>query len=75
MKKTPLGENALLILMTHNTKHDTLKVHKNFILFSLDISNFSTYCKVGNSLIPSPACIATLRQGILSLTSEGKYNG
>lgn len=75
MKKTPLGENALLILMTHNTKHDTLKVHKNFILFSLDISNFSTYCKVGNSLIPSPACIATLHQGILLLTSEGKYNG
>jgi len=29
MKKTPLGENALLILMTHKTKHNTHKNPKN----------------------------------------------
>ena len=75
MKKTPLGENALLILMTHYKKHNTLRIHKKFTRFSLDFSRFSTYCKNANGLMPSPACIATLRQGILSLTSEGKYNG
>ena len=75
MKKTPLGRNALLILMTHYKKHNTLRIHKKFTRFSLDFSSFSTYCKDTNNLMPSPACIATLHQGILSLTSEGKYNG
>ena len=75
MKKTPLGENAILILMTHYEKHNTLKFYKKFTRFSLDFSSFSTYCKDTNDLMPSPACIATLHQGILSLTSEGKYNG
>jgi hypothetical protein len=36
MKKTPLWGNALLILRTHH-EHDTQKVYKNFIRFSLDI--------------------------------------
>ena len=42
--KTPGGENALLILRTHH-EHETQKVYKNFIRFSLDILEVVTYCK------------------------------
>ena len=36
MIKTPRGGNALLILNVH-LEHDTRKIHKKFIRFSLDI--------------------------------------
>ena len=44
MMKTPGGENALLILRTHH-EHDTQKVYKNFIRFSLDILQGVPYRK------------------------------
>ena len=43
MMKTPLWENALLILTHH--EHDTQKVYKNFIRFSLDILQGVPYRK------------------------------
>ena len=43
MMKTPRGENALLILRTHH-EHETQKVYKNFIRFSLDIFKVVPYC-------------------------------
>ena len=36
MMKTPLWENALLILNVH-LEHDTLKLFNNIVRFSLDI--------------------------------------
>ena len=44
MKKTPLWGNALLILNVH-LAHETLKVYKKFIRFSLDILGIVPYCK------------------------------
>ena len=44
MIQTPGGENALLILRTHH-EHDTQKVYKNFIRFSLDILQGVPYRK------------------------------
>ena len=70
MKKTPLWGNALLILNVH-LAHDTLKFYKKFIRFSLDILRPSTYCEGNNRIYPFLACIATMHQGILFLTSEG----
>ena len=73
MIKTPCGKNALLIFNVHHA-HDARKFYKNFIRFSLDISCPSTYCKVSYQIFPSTACIATVPQGILFLTSEGMEN-
>ena len=73
MIKTPCGKNALLILNVH-LEHETRKIYKNFIRFSLDISNPSTYCKGRYQIFPALSCIATMRQGILFLTSEGIEN-
>ena len=42
MKKTPLWENALLILNVH-LAHDTQKFYKKFIRFSLDITQSVPY--------------------------------
>ena len=74
MKKTPRGENARLISNVH-LEHDTRKIHKKFIRFSLDISSPTTYCKGRYQIFPVPACIATMPLGILLLTSEGVENG
>ena len=45
MKKTPMGENALLIFMTHYMKHNTLINYEKFIRFSLDIFLRVLYCR------------------------------
>ena len=74
MIKTPRGENARLISNVH-LEHDTRKIHKKFIRFSLDISSPPTYCKDRYQIFPATACIATMHQGILFLTSEGVENG
>ncbi len=74
MMKTPRGENARLISNVH-LEHDTRKIIQNLILFSLDISNPSTYCKGRYQIFPATARIATMPQGILFLTSEGVENG
>ena len=74
MKKPPRGENARLILNVH-LEHDIRKIHKKFIRFSLDISSPATYCKGRCQIFPVTACIATMPQGILFLTSEGVENG
>ena len=73
MMKTPLWGNALLILNVH-LAHDARKFHKNFIRFSPDSSCPSTYRKVSYQIFPATACIATMPQGILFLTSEGMEN-
>ena len=73
MIKTPCGKNARLIPNVH-LEHETRKVNKNFIRFSLDISSPSTYCKGIYQIFPATARIATMRQGILFLTSEGMEN-
>lgn len=44
MMKTPRGENARLISNVH-LEHDTLKVYKKFIRFSLDILGLVPYCE------------------------------
>ena len=74
MMKTPRGENARLISNVH-LEHDTRKIYKNYIRFSLDFSSPSTYCKGRTSCCPSPVRIATLCLGTLFLISEGIYNG
>ena len=43
MIKTPCGKNARLIPNVH-LEHDTQKVNKNFIRFSLDILRVYPYC-------------------------------
>lgn len=70
MMKTPRGENARLISNVH-LEHDTRKIYKNYIRFSLDFSSPSTYCKGRTSCCPSPVRIATMRREILFLTREG----
>ena len=54
MIKTPRGENARLISNVH-LEHDTRKIHKKFIRFSLDILAYSTYCKGGDHF--SHSCV------------------
>lgn len=44
MMKTPLWGNALLILNVH-LAHETQKIYKNFIRFSLDILKSVPYCR------------------------------
>ena len=52
MMKTPMWGNALLILNVH-LEHDTLKLLKNIVRFSLDISALCTYCRARTvNLIP-----------------------
>ena len=44
MMKTPRGENARLISNVH-LEHETRKVYKKFIRFSLDILGLVPYCE------------------------------
>jgi hypothetical protein len=51
MMKTPLWGNALLILNVH-LAHETLKVYKKFIRFSLDILQGVPYCELSGIIAP-----------------------
>ena len=48
MTKTPMWGNARLILNVH-LEHNTLKIYKKFILFSLDIFEDPAYRECGAS--------------------------
>ena len=63
MMKTPMWGNARLILSVH-LEHNTLKIYKKFILFSLDIFEDLAYRKSG---ISGSACLEVFSH------SAGKY--
>ena len=68
MMKTPLWGRRHIIEITDRKK---VSRFKNIFLFSLDILRPSAYCESNNRIYPLTVRIATLRQGILFLTSEG----